>query len=235
MNGPTLRHLTLAITLMTTCSAVTVSQPVYASSATVAGEQLFRQMRLHRIVKGRFEQWRNLTGIPRPIRSSGRFIFWRDHGLYWETREPIFQSTTFTPDAIIHWQSTAAMRQADRSSSPIQQRISRILLAVFGGDIQSLERLFKSRWSSGPKQWTVDLIPTARAIKRVIQKITLTGGNYVSSLSLGANNGDTTRIHFADISIFTNPATDDCQYFKLDPQLCSGDKDEALPSNRMEP
>lgn len=233
MNGPMLTLLVIALAAI--CSATTLPQPVYADDTGVVGKHLARQMQQHRVVKGRFEQWRNLTGIPRPIRSSGRFIFWRDHGLYWETREPIFQSTTFTPDAIIYWQSTATTRQADRSSSPIQQQISRILLAVFGGDIRSLEKLFDSRWSSGPEQWTVDLTPTAAAVKRVVQEITLAGGDYVSRLSLNARNGDNTRIHFTDISALTHPAVDDCQYFDLGPQSCLGNKADTPPSKRMEP
>ncbi|MFV2090843.1 MAG: outer membrane lipoprotein carrier protein LolA [Pseudomonadales bacterium] len=190
-------------------------------------------------MKGRFEQWRNLTGIPHPIRSSGRFIYWRDHGLYWETLEPISQASTFTPNTIIHWQSTPTSRQADRISSPVQKQISRILLAVFGSDIRSLEKLFDSRWNSKPepgaKLWTVDLTPTMAAAKRVVEKITLSGENYINSLNLDASNGDTTRIHFTDIRAFAHPASDDCQYFDLDSSLCPGDKTAPPPLNRMEP
>ena len=232
MNSPILAFV---LTLATLCSTATLSQRVYADNTAAASEQLSRKMHQHQVVKGRFEQWRNLTGIPRPIRSSGRFIYWRNHGLYWETQKPISQASTFTPDAIIYWQPDTAARQADRSSSPVQKQISRILLAVFGGDIRSLEKLFDSRWDSEAEQWTVGLTPTATMVKQVIQKITLSGRDYINSLSLDASNGDTTQIHFTDISAFVYPAADDCQYFDLDTSSCPGDKTGAPPANRMEP
>lgn len=225
--------------LTTIFSILAPNQQVYAGDTTVASEQLFLQIRQHQVVKGRFEQLRTLTGIPRPIHSSGRFIYWRDHGLYWETQEPISQASTFTLDAIIHWQTTTTPQQADRSSSPIQRQISRILLAVFGGDIQSLEKLFDSRWSSGSesgaKQWTVDLTPTMAAVKQVVEKITLSGGKYVKKLSLDASNGDTTQIQFTNISTFAYPAVDDCPYFDLDSSSCPGDETATLPANQRKP
>lgn len=236
MNSPIFAFV---ITLTALCSIVSLPQRVYAGDTTVANEQLSRRMHQHPVVKGRFEQLRTLTGIPRPIHSSGRFIYWRDHGLYWETLKPITQASTFTPDAIIHWQTTATSQQADKSSSPIQKQISRILLAVFGGDIQSLEMLFDSRWSSGSesgaKQWTVDLIPTMAAVKRVVEKITLSGGDYVNSLNLNASNGDTTQIQFTNISTFAYPAIDECRYFDLDSSSCPRGETAILRPNQREP
>ncbi len=232
MNSP---MLAFVIALVATFSAIALPQQVYADSTAVASEHLSRQIRQHQVVKGRFEQWRNLTGIPLPIRSRGRFIYWRNHGLYWETQEPISQASTFTPDTIIHWQSNVATRQADKSSSPVQKQISRILLAVFGGDIQLLDKLFNSRWNFGPELWTVDLTPTTAAVSRVVEKITLSGEGYINSLNLDASNGDTTQIHFTDINAFAHPAADDCQYFDLDSSSCPGGKTSAPPSNRREP
>lgn len=229
--------LALIITLMT------LPQPVYAGDTAEASNLLSQQMRQHQVVKGHFEQSRTLTGIPRPIHSSGRFIYWRNHGLYWKTEKPISQASTFTPDAIIHWQSGTdlqqAKRQVNKSTSPVQKQISRILLAVFGGDIQSLEKLFNTHWHSGStpgeKQWTVDLTPSVTAIKQAVEKITLSGGDYVNNLNLDASNGDTTRIHFSNIRAFTYPAADDCQYFNQDSASCPGDKTGTLSSSRREP
>ena len=220
-------------------SAISLPQQAYANKNAVASEQLSKKMRQHQVVKGHFEQWRGLTGIPRPIRSSGRFIYWRDHGLYWETLKPISQASTFTPDTIIHWQSTANGQQADRSSSPIQKQISRILLAVFGGNTQSLEKLFDSRWSSGSelntKQWAVDLSPTVAAVKRVVEKISLSGGDYINKLNLNASNGDTTRIVFSNISAFATPAVDDCTHFDLNSSSCPGAVIGSTSPNKIEP
>lgn len=236
MNSP---MFTFVFALAVLCSTAASPQRVYADDTAVASEQPPWIIHQHQFMEGRFEQWRNLAGIPRPIRSSGRFIYWRNHGLYWETQEPISQASTFTLDTIIHWQPTTHSRQANRTSSPVQKQISRILLEVFGGDIQSLEKLFDSRWNPKPepsaKLWTVGLTPKTATIKRVVEKITLSGENYISSLNLDASNGDTTRIHFTNIRAFAHPATDDCQYFDLDSALCPGDKATSPPSNRMNP
>ena len=231
------------ITLAATFPIVTFSQQIHTDDSTVASERLSRKMHSHQVVKGHFEQWRNLAGIPRPIRSNGRFIYWRNHGMYWETRTPILQASTFTPDAIFHWHPGTNTRQADRSSSPVQKQISRILLAVFGGNIRSLEKMFDYQWHFGPKpgsesnvgQWTVKLVPKAPIVKRIIEKITLSGEDFISSLKLDTRNGDTTLIHFTNINTFTHLAIDDCQYFDLDSSACPSNKSNIAPSSQLGP
>ena len=227
MSNPPFRRVALAIILAMICSAPSLFRLAHADSGATAGEKLALQMRQYQMVKGRFEQWRKLAGIPRPIHSTGHFIYWRGHGLYWETQHPIFQAFTFTPDSVIHWQSNATAQKPDKSSAPFQKQINRILLAVFGGEIQLLEKLFDSHWSSGPKQWSVRLRPTRAAVKQVVQEITLTGRDYVNGLSLINSNGDITRISFFSIRGFNYPAVDDCQYFNPDSQPCPGDKADA--------
>jgi len=226
--------LAFSVVLLALCSTLLLPQQVNADDSASASVKLSRQMQ-HQVIKGRFEQLRHLTGIPRPIRSSGRFIYWRDHGLYWETQKPIAQASTFTADAIIHWQATSRSPQVEQNSSPIQQQVSRILLAVFGGDIQSLESLFDSHGQSESKaeikQWTVELIPTMDAVKQVVEKISLSGEDYIQRLSLNASNGDSTQIQFSTIRVLSHPG-DDCRYFENDASLCPADKSL---SNQREP
>jgi len=225
----------LVLTLVALHLITAQPQQLYAADSVAMNEQLSRKLRQHPVVKGEFEQLRNLAGIPRPIRSRGRFIYWRDHGLYWETNEPISQAATFTPNAIIHWQSATNLQQTERNSSPIQKQISRILLAVFGGDIKSLEQLFESRWSSGSKIWTVDLIPSIAAVKQVVEKISLSGEDYVNNLSLVASNGDATHIQFSNIRAFNQPGVDDCSYFEVETSLCRGEKADTTASTQNKP
>jgi len=211
------------IILILSFATVSLSHHVNADNTTEISQQMAHKMRQHQVVTGRFEQQRQLTGIPIPIHSSGRFIFWRDYGLYWETQQPILQSSTFTPESIINWRSNGSMRTKDRSSSPIQKQISRILLAVFGGDTQSLDKYFSSHWHAELDPWTVDVTPTTTSIKKVIQNITLTGSNYINSLSVTGGNGDTTQIHFFGLKESVLPAANDCLYFDLDPSSCLTD------------
>ena len=203
-----------------------------ANDSAKIDKHLSQQMLQHKVIRGHFEQQRTLTGIPRPIRSSGRFIYWRNHGLYWETKKPIFQASTFTPDTIIHWQTNSAKRQADRSSSPIQKQISRILLAVFGGDTESLKMLFDSHVSSKGEEWQIVLTPAIDVVKKAVEKITLNGKEHVNKLYLSASNGDASQILFLDVSTYPHLAADDCSYFDVEPSSCPNDKTGTQPSNQ---
>lgn len=214
------------ITLAGLCSLGISAQRVYAVDEAVTNGHLYSQVRQHRVINGDFEQIRELTGVPRPIRSSGRFVYWRDHGLYWEIREPVSQASTFTPDAVIHWQSTTGLQQSGSVTSPLQKQINGILLAFFGGDTSSLEKIFHSRWLPGnpsdAEHWTLELIPGMAVVKRSVKRITLSGDVHVKDLKIEASNGDKTRIRFSDIQVARHPSAGDCRYFDLHSASCAG-------------
>ena len=49
------------------------------------------------MLQGRFTQERTLTGIPRPLRTEGRFLLVPGTGLIWRAEKPFATVTVITP------------------------------------------------------------------------------------------------------------------------------------------
>ena len=148
------------------------------------------QLQQHPIVQGNFTQRRKLSGLPRAIESKGRFVFWRQHGLYWETLQPFYQATTFGVDDLIYWDSIDGPALEAGPKDPVQQYVSQVMLSLFSADMGELDKLFKSQWHGDRNNWSLQLLPAQTAVARVIARVQLRGGQYLRSLSVETRSGD---------------------------------------------
>jgi hypothetical protein len=183
-------------------------------AAQLTPAAVIEQLQSHQSISGRFQQRRQLQGLPRPIDSSGSFIFWRGQGLYWETLAPFYQATTFTRDETITWLTPAGAAEAAQPGDPAQQTISRVLLAVFSADMAMLERLFESDWRvDGEGGWSLLLTPRNDTIKKAIDHARLEGAGHVRQLQVKTASGDLNTLVFEQV---VSPATitpDQCSRF----------------------
>ncbi len=154
----------------------------------------------HTIVSGEFRQQRQLTGLPRALESSGRFVFWRGHGLYWETLLPFYQATTFTVGDVIHWTSENGPPLDAGPEDPVQNYVSKVMLSLFSADPGALDRFFASQWRSVDDDWSLQLEPAHEGVARVIKTIRLEGDQYLRRLSVTSANGDRNVLMLEQIS-----------------------------------
>ena len=192
------------ITLLLALAAPTIH-------AANGSEQLIEQLRQHAIIEGRFEQTRQLQGLSRPLISSGSFIFWRRHGLYWETLTPFYQATTFTDKELINWLSPQGPAEPASTDDPVQKHVSRILLAVFSTDMSTIDKLFNSNWATDDHGWSLELTPANAAVSKLIEHVRLRGDQHLRQLQVASANGDVSTMRFDQI---VAPA-------RLEPSRCS--------------
>ena len=165
----------------------------------VAADMLTRQavqnnLTQYAFIKGEFKQERMLQGISRPIRSSGRFMIWRGHGIYWETNQPLFQATTFLGNRVYYWPDENTPEIVKDGVLRINERISQLMLAFFTADFEQLERDFKADWQLGEKSWTVDLTPNGMFIGKAINRVSIQGEQHIERIDLKLATGDSTSI-----------------------------------------
>lgn len=176
--------------------------PGQATTAPAAERiaEITRQLQAPRLVGGAFIQHRALQGLPRPLQASGRFVFWRDHGLYWETLAPFYQATTFTGSDVINWPAPSGPPQPAGQADPAQQHISGILLAVFSADLQRIEGLFDGRWQIDDGTWTLTLAPANAVVGRVIAYAELSGDTHLRQLTVASRAGDVNTMTFSEVA-----------------------------------
>lgn len=193
------RWLILLFVAFIAAGAATADKPAPAWQ-----QPQLEQLRQHAIVSGNFRQQRQLSGLPRALESSGQFVFWREHGLYWETVKPFYQATTFTADDVIHWTSIESPALEAGPHDPVQGYVSKVMLSLFSADLQALDKLFTGQWRTDDHNWSLELLPIQAGIARVIKGIQLDGDQYLRRISVDTRNGDRNTLWLEQI---TTPAT----------------------------
>lgn len=177
-----------------------------------------QQLQQQTLTSGEFEQTRVLQGMPKPLTSSGTFIFWREQGLYLETLEPFYQASTFTETELINWLTPSGAAEPANKGDPVQRYISRILLAVFQADLSALEQLFQSSWELDGPDWSVTLLPASKMVANVIDQVRLEGDTHLRLLEVTAHNGDVNRMLFSALAQ-EDPQAERCARFSRDGTL----------------
>lgn len=164
---------------------------------------------------GRFEQSRNVEGIPVPLKSSGHFFVDCKTGVIWATRKPIEEVLVARRDGspfLIQEQSESELRSATA------KRMARLLLSLVGGDSRELERRFiiaatgenpvtkessplRSLESDAVQETRWVLTPKSRRVARAISHITLRHQIFTGKSAPSTHRSDDTRKVEAD-----NPA-----------------------------
>jgi len=178
------------------------------------------KLKSNSLVAGEFIQEKTLSGFPRPISSTGQFLYWRTHGLYWETVKPFAHATTFMAKKILHWKEGERRKVNQKSADASQKHIRRILLAIFNGDLTELEDYFDVQWEGHDSNWLVQLVPSHSMVSKTLSNIKLTGNEYLETLSIANTNGDKTFISFINSRPIEAPRKDQCKFFALSSNDC---------------
>jgi len=152
-----------------------------------------------KVLCGRFDQTKQLVGLKKPVKSSGRFCVVADKGVLWRSERPFANTIKLTRDEIIQLQGERVAMRLDAKKEPTVRMINSVLFALLAGDLDQLEKLFDIDGEVNHQSWRVTLKARAPALARAIGAITLDGGEYVKNIGIDEASGDRTRIVFSAI------------------------------------
>ena len=184
-------------------------------------EQLQTTLNHQNIVRGNFEQVREVAMFDQPLSSQGSFVLDKDNGLAWDQTIPF-------PVKLILTDNKLSQRFADQPAqiitdqdNPMAFYFSHIFLAVFHGDTEQLKDQFDLSFtpmnnSESGNQWKLELTPKSAPLNAVFRRITLSGSQDIHSISLEEIRGDSTTIHFSQLTHQPPRLTDaEAQQFKF--------------------
>jgi Outer membrane lipoprotein carrier protein LolA-like len=151
------------------------------------------------VVRGSFEQTRDIHILSKPLRSHGIFVL-SDLGLYWQQQSSPVSSLIADGTRLVQKIGDGEPETIDESSSPMVLPFSRIFLGIFRGDETSLRQNFSIAFASRDCSWSVVLTPLAEPLSLAIASITLRGRDYIEEVTVRASSADETQIRFADVS-----------------------------------
>ncbi|MGC0151706.1 outer membrane lipoprotein carrier protein LolA [Chromobacterium vaccinii] len=185
-------------------SACLALLPLAAGAADLAsaiGQKLARPA----VLRGAFEQSKQVNGFAKPLRSRGVFLVSRDKGVLWDTQKPFASRLRLTRGEIVATQNGAVSFQLSAAKEPTVRMINELMFSLLGGNLQALDNYFAIAGGQDGKAWRLTLTPKQAALGKVMRRIELSGDQYVRAIVIDESNGDSTRIAFSGQS--AAPAT----------------------------
>ncbi len=148
------------------------------------------------VLRGEFEQSKQVQGFKKPLQSKGDFLVARERGVVWRTREPFAGVLKLTPTEIVATQGQDVAFRLSATTEPTVRVINGLLFALLNGDVAALDAQFKLEGSVQAKAWTLNLVPKQAAFAKILTHVELSGDQYVRRVVLDEANGDRTTISF---------------------------------------
>ncbi|MBV2209039.1 MAG: outer membrane lipoprotein carrier protein LolA [Thermomonas sp.] len=185
-----------------------VALPAFAATPTQdVLTQLQARVAQLPVLRGEFEQEKQVQGFKNPLRSSGNFLIARDRGLLWQTRKPFPSELVFTRDRILQRGTDGTIRvEADARQQPGLRQVNALMFALMHGDLRALEGQFQLQPQLlAGNRWQLQLTPKGAALARLFVRITLEGDRHVRSVLIEERGGDRSQLRFSAMS--ETPAT----------------------------
>lgn len=155
------------------------------------------------VMRGKFVYKKYLKEIPQPLISRGDFVFVRELGIDWHTREPFDSDFVLTAQGITQRDDGKTTMQMSASAQPAVKIVANIFLALLSLDVSSLQSSFMlygmQKGKPDNETWQVGLRPTVPAIAAVFKEAMVSGARQVEGLVLRDANGDRTEISFSEV------------------------------------
>jgi hypothetical protein len=150
------------------------------------------------VLRGDFEQSKQVQGFAKPLVSRGSFLVARERGVLWTTKTPFASQLRLTRDEILATQSGGAVAfRLDASKEPAVRVINSLMFALLRGDLGSLAEHFKIEGNADAKGWSLLLTPKTSALAKLMSRIELAGDKHVRNIRIDEANGDRTTIRFS--------------------------------------
>jgi len=165
------------------------------------------------IIWGKFIQNRTLTGVSKKLVSEGYFLVDKQRGILWVTEKPIYQTLVVADAGISIKNKSGTLMNLDSRNLPSVKYINELMLAIFSGDMNAIERVFNYTGEVTSRGWSLDL--TQKNISSAVFKsVVINGGSVVSRITLISREGDVTDILFTEVKPIAALTTDEISKFQ---------------------
>lgn len=154
------------------------------------------------VLRGRFEQEKQLKGFRNPLRSAGTMLLVRERGIAWDTSEPFASSAVLTREKLTS-ELPDGSRQVllDAADGPAAGATAGLLMALVAGDLDALAERFEiAETLLDDGAWQLELRPREPALQRVFARFELAGDRHVREVLIEETGGDTTRVRLLDLA-----------------------------------
>ena len=159
-------------------------------------------------LRGRFEQRKYLPELPKPLLSTGEFLFARDIGVWWHTRTPFDSVFILTREGARSRDEGGAETRISADDQPGVAVAARIFFALFALDFEALSKDFDTygipTGSGKTAGWQVGLRPKLAAMAAVFRESVIDGTQNANRIELRDAHGDRTEILLPEVTLLSD-------------------------------
>jgi hypothetical protein len=204
------RRLSWVLAVLALAAFSPAPAPAHAQASAPAGQGgnagVRERLAQPAVLRGTFEQRKQLKGFRNPLVSRGDFLLLRERGVAWDTAEPFASSTLLTRERLLTRLPDGSQRVVlDAATSPGMAAVNSLLMALVAGDVDALATQFHTEEILSPDgRWMLRLQPKEAALARVFRRITLRGDRFVREVEIEEAAGDLTSLRF--LTLVDQPA-----------------------------
>ncbi|MFZ3387372.1 MULTISPECIES: outer membrane lipoprotein carrier protein LolA [Buttiauxella] len=151
------------------------------------------------VVRAKFQQDRQISGMAQPLHSSGEVLIAKSTGLWWQQQHPFPMTLVLDDSHMVQVMGSQAPQIITADSNPQMFQFNHLLRALFQADRKVLDENFSSAFTDqGNGKWQLVLTPTTTPLDKLFSTITLEGDKYLNRIALNDLQGDFTEITFSD-------------------------------------
>lgn len=163
-------------------------------------EAITRDVARPAVLRGAFNQEKQVAGFRNPLRSQGTFVVARERGVIWSTLEPFPSELVITAERILSRQRDGSTRvELDAREQPAMRSVNAILFALMSGDVQALSSQFTVQARRDGNTWILALAPKSPMLAKAFTSLELRGDRYVRQVTIVEASNDRTLITFSGL------------------------------------
>ncbi|MGB3394463.1 MAG: outer membrane lipoprotein carrier protein LolA [Stenotrophomonas sp.] len=181
--------------------ALLLAAPSLVHAAEPAVDEITASIARPEVLRGQFTQEKQIGGFKNPLRSQGRFVVARRHGVIWTTLKPFPSELVVTAERILSRQRDGSTRvELDARQQPALRSVNAVMFALMSGDVQALSGQFNVQATREAQGWRLRLTPKSAMLAKAFRSLTLQGDQYVRQVEIVEANDDRTLIQFSALS-----------------------------------
>jgi len=149
-----------------------------------------------------FTQTRTLAALSRPLKTTGRMVLDRDHGVIWQVRKPLNLTYVVGPKGMLEVGPDGKAKQRTAKDVPMVAQMGRIIQALLQGRWSALDDYFTMKGEGTAERWKILLTPKPQTAA-FLKGVQVSGGRFIDRIHVDEASGDGMEL------LFERPKTDE--------------------------
>lgn len=158
------------------------------------------QLDKHAVVRAEFAQSKQISGLKRPLQTSGQIVFAREHGVLWQIEQPYKVGYILSEDKVVEIAADGTRKERLARDLPGLAQVGRIFRAMLGANTTALREYFDIQTQGAAGSWSLALTPRQAQMAQFIERLDINGGAFVDGIRIQEKGGDLTQIRFRNSS-----------------------------------